>query len=144
MRFSQVMFAALALTLSIWTPVFGQTSGDITGEVHDASGAVVPGAAVSVQDEGTGAHRSATSNGAGVYSFPSLLPGSYTVKVEKAGFRPITRKEVLLQVQQTIRIDFAMELGNVNQAVEVEGGAPQLDTENATVGSERQETEGDQ
>lgn len=135
MRFSQVMFAALALTLSIWTPVFGQTSGDITGEVHDASGAVVPGAAVSVQDEGTGAHRSATSNGAGVYSFPSLLPGSYTVKVEKAGFRPITRKEVLLQVQQTIRIDFAMELGNVNQAVEVEGGAPQLDTENATVGT---------
>ncbi|MDQ2949476.1 MAG: carboxypeptidase-like regulatory domain-containing protein, partial [Acidobacteriota bacterium] len=112
-----------------------QTFGEITGEVRDSSGAVVPGANVTIEDRDRGTHRSGVTNDSGVYTFPSLLPGTYNVKAEKSGFRPVTQKDILLQVQQTVRLDFALEVGNVNQAVEVQASTTQLNTEDATVGT---------
>src|SRR5438874_1650467 len=83
--------------------IWGQTLGTITGEVTDATGAVVPAAAVTVRNTGTNAVREAVTNAEGLYSVPSLQPGVYDVHVEKAGFRGATRSTIELQVQQTAR-----------------------------------------
>jgi hypothetical protein len=82
------------LFLLLGLPVFGQTFGEITGEVRDSSGAIIGGAAITVTNVATNATRSATSNDAGVYSFPSIPPGIYNLKAEKAGFKVVTRNQV--------------------------------------------------
>ena len=108
--------------------------GGIVGEVKDATGAVVVGATVSVTNTDTNATRSTLSNEAGLYSFPGLVPGPYTVRLQMTGFRPVARS-LELEVQQTARIDFSLELGQVNEAVEVTAQGALLNTENATVGT---------
>src|SRR6266852_4856391 len=110
-----------------------QILGGIVGEVKDATGAVVVGATVSVTNTDTNATRSTLSNEAGLYSFPGLVPGPYTVRLEMTGFRPAARS-LELEVQQTARIDFSLELGQVNEAVEVTAQGALLNTEDATVG----------
>ena len=112
-----------------------QTQGEITGEVKDQSGAVAPNAAVTVINTATNASRSSTTNQAGIYSFPSLVPGTYQVKVEAPGFQSMVRSNIDLQVQQTARIDFTLTVGQTSQAIEVSGLAQLLTTENATVGT---------
>src|SRR5262245_33072411 len=113
----------------------GQTQGEITGEVSDVSGAVIPGASVIVTNQGTSASRQVATNGAGVYSFPALLPGIYQVRVEKAGFQSMLRSGIQLQVQAVARIDFRMEVGQVSEALNVSSQAALLMTENATTGT---------
>src|ERR1700687_716098 len=112
-----------------------QTFGEITGEVKDQSGAVVPGIPVTVTNTGTNASRTTNTNDAGVYSFPSLIPGMYQVKVNAPGFQPMLRTKIDLQVQQTARIDFNLTIGQATQTIEVAGSAQMLTTENATVGT---------
>ncbi len=123
------------LVLALAVSGLGQTLGEITGEIKDASGGVVVGATVTATNLGTNARRATTTNGAGVYSFPSLVPGNYSLKVEMQGFRTVARGDIQLQVQQTARIDFTLQVGQVTEIVEVTGGAPLLATENATVGT---------
>jgi len=113
----------------------GQTFGTITGEVKDPSGAAVAGAEVTAQNVSTNATRSEKTNSDGVYSFAALLPGTYGLRVEMQGFRSEARSGVELQVQQTARVDFNLEVGQLNQTVEVSGNALQLTTEDATVGT---------
>jgi hypothetical protein len=103
--------------------------------VSDASGAAVPGAAVTVTNVGMNAPRSATTNAEGLYTFPALVPGMYQVKVEKDGFNAYVRKDIELQVQQTVRIDVSLTVGQVQQSIEVSGTAGLLTTEDATVGT---------
>jgi hypothetical protein len=124
----------VAVWLSIAT-ASAQTFGDITGEVKDQSGAVVPSVPVTVTNTGTNVSRTTNTNDAGVYSFPSLVPGTYTVKVEAPGFQPIIRTNIELQVQQTARIDFSLMVGQATQTVEVAAAAQLLTTESATVGT---------
>src|SRR5207248_887480 len=116
-------------------PSLGQTFGEITGEVTDSSGAVVIGASVSVTNPQTNFTRTATTNNAGAYSFPALLPGVYNVRAEMQGFQSELRTGVGLQVQQVARIDFQFRVGAVAETVEVAGGAPLLTTENAALGT---------
>ena len=73
---------------------FGQTFGSIDGEARDSTGAVVAGVTVSATNSGTNAVRTAVTNEAGVYSFPSLPPGIYTLRAEKPGFRTVVRSQV--------------------------------------------------
>jgi len=112
-----------------------QTFGDITGEVHDQSGAAAPNASVTVTNTATSASRSTTTNDVGIYSFPSLVPGTYQIRVELQGFQPIVRSGVELEVQQTARVDFTLTVGQAAQAIEVTGAGVILATENATVGT---------
>src|SRR5262249_27928445 len=79
--------------------------------------------------------REAVSNSAGNYNFPELSPGVYNVQAEMQGFQTEVRRSVELQVQQAARIDFRLNIGAITQTVEVAGGPPLLDTENATVGT---------
>src|SRR5437016_2123900 len=111
-----------------------QTFGEITGEVKDPSGAVVPGAMVTATNTGTNALRSTVTNEAGIYSFPSLVPGLYSVKVALPGFQPVARS-IELQVQQTARVDFTLAVGQTSETIQVSDFAQLLTTESATVGT---------
>src|SRR5579863_3394342 len=87
----------LLLVLGLCLPIgiaSAQTFGDITGEVKNQSGAVVPGVPVTVTNSGTNVSRTTNTNDAGVYSFPSLVPGTYQVKVEAPGFQPMVRTDI--------------------------------------------------
>src|SRR5262245_4680619 len=121
----------------IWSAsiVRPQTLGEMTGEVNDASGAVMPGATVVVTNQNTNIRRQGVTNGSGVYSFPSLQPGIYSVRVEKVGFQSQVRSGIELQVQAVARIDFRLDVGQVTEALNVSAQAALLVTENATTGT---------
>jgi hypothetical protein len=132
---SVVLFClAFLVCLSFSVPCFAQTLGTITGEVKDSSGAIVPGVTVTVVNKATNATRTASSNTVGLFDFPALQPGQYTVKSELDGFKTVTR-EVELQVQGTVRVNFTMEVGTISENALVTGVAPLIVTENATVGT---------
>ena len=123
-----------ALTL-FSLPLFSQTLGEITGQITDASGGIVPGATITVTNTATNAVRTAISTDAGDYAFPSLAPGVYTMRIEKVGFKTSTSRDVQVQVQQTVRLDFSMAVGQVSESIEVSAQATQLQAENATLGT---------
>ena len=125
----------LWLVFPLLSPVYGQTSGEITGKVVDSSGAVVPGANVTITNLATSQARQVQTNESGNYSAPFLAPGTYRVRVERQGFKAATRGDIGLQVADSLRVDFSMELGNVSEAIEVEASAPLLTTESGTVGT---------
>ncbi len=127
-----ILFLGLALPIGIAS---AQTFGEITGEVRDPSGAVVPRAAVAITNTATNVSRTTVTNNEGIYSVPALNPGIYQIKVESDGFQPTVRSNVELQVQQTARVDFALAVGQTAQTVEVSSSALMLTTENATVGT---------
>ncbi|MBX5495544.1 MAG: TonB-dependent receptor [Bryobacteraceae bacterium] len=132
---TKVFAVLLAVCALVPANLRGQTFGEITGEIRDATGAVIAGATVTVTNLNTNATRTAVSNEAGVYSFPLLVPGSYSAKVEKVGFKSATRSQFDVQVQQSARIDFVLEVGSVSESIEVSASAGVLATENATVGT---------
>src|SRR6266404_8597860 len=125
----------LAIALCMPLAVFAQTSGSITGEVTDQSGAVAPNATVTATNSKTNVARSTATNASGIYSFPDLTPGTYEVKVSAPGFATIVKTNIELQVQQTARVDFSLSVGQAAQTVEVTGSTNSLNTENATVGT---------
>ena len=114
---------------------YAQTGGQITGVVTDPSGALIPGAAVTVTNTATNVARSTETNAAGLYSFPDLTPGVYDVKVVAAGFGTVVKTGIELQVEQVGRIDFALAVGQAQQTIEVAANAALLATENASVGT---------
>ena len=79
----------LTSLLFIATALFAQTAGQITGEVRDPSGAIVPDAAITATNTATNVARSTVTNKEGIYSFPELAPGLYSVKCESSGFAPV-------------------------------------------------------
>ena len=134
-RFVRTQLFVLGCVLMANQAAFAQTFAALSGDTRDASGAVVAGAVVTAVNVGTNAARSVTTNEAGDYSFPSLPPGIYTVKVEKSGFKTVIRNEIELQVQQSARVDFEMQVGQVTESIEVRASATLLATEDATVGT---------
>lgn len=129
------LFALGVMLIGLGLPSFGQTFGDINGEVRDPSGAKVTGVQVTLTNTSTNAVRTATTNEDGIYSFPALVPGSYNLRAEKTGFKVVTRTSIEIQVQQSARIDVELPLGQVSESVEVSGAAQLLTTEDATVGT---------
>ncbi|MEO7651855.1 MAG: carboxypeptidase-like regulatory domain-containing protein, partial [Bryobacteraceae bacterium] len=109
-------------------------TAQITGRIADPTGAVVPAANVSVTNVDTGDKRNTTSNEQGYYTVLFLEPGNYQVQIQANGFKPIVRSAVKLQVEQVARLDFKVELGNVNETIEVAGAAPLVDSETSAVG----------
>jgi hypothetical protein len=129
---TKLLLFGLAL---LGAPIFGQTLGEITGQIVDSTGAVIAGATISITNVSTNATRNAVSTDAGVYTFPSLPPGTYNMRVEKAGFKTATTNQIEVQVQQTVRMDFNLSVGQVSESVEVSAQASQLQAENSTVGT---------
>lgn len=124
-----IMLVALAIASQ------AQTSAEITGLVKDPTGAAVAGANVTVTNKATGGTRKLTSNSEGLYSFPSLPPGVYELKVEQSGFKISLIDNIRLEVQQTARLDVTMEVGQVGETVTVTNTVALLNSENTTIGT---------
>ncbi len=112
-----------------------QTSGGVfRGEVRDPSNAVVPQAKVIIRSNDNGTEIIAESNGDGLYVTPTVIPGSYTLSATKPGFETEVFGPVTLEVNQTVRVDFALNIGAASESVQVEASGTQLlSTESAEV-----------
>src|SRR5271163_3480959 len=136
------ILAALALGISLClaamllgSPLSAQsTFGSVSGSVTDASGSAVPDAQVTLTDIGTAAKQTYTTGSDGLYQFVNLNPGEYRLDFEKAGFKHTKRDSVAVQVQQAVRIDATMEVGAVNQTVEVTAETPLLQPTDTSLG----------
>src|SRR5262245_28783621 len=107
-------------------------TGTIAGTIQDTSGAVIPGATVTLTNPGIiGGNQSTVTNEGGTYRFTRLVPGTYNLKTELAGFRPAERSSIVVNADVTVRVDLTLEVGNVTDAVTVTGDALLLDTTTA-------------
>lgn len=121
--------------LLINTPTYSQVNlGRINGTVSDQSGGVISSATVIVLDEARGVPRTLTTDDAGAYSAPALIPGTYTVRVESKGFSTFERKGIEVGVGQEIRIDVSLQPGEQSQLVTVTSELPEVNTTNAQLG----------
>lgn len=111
-----------------------ETRSTLTGRVTDPSGAVIPGAAITITDTDTGAIIVVKSNGAGNYTAPFLTPGDYKVAVQMPGFKAYVHTGLVLQTEQTVAENIILEVGSVSQAVTVNAGTPLIDTTDASTG----------
>lgn len=106
----------------------------ITGSVTDTSGAVIPSAAVSIENIATGVHRNTLTSPAGIYDVPGLEPGRYSVRVEKAGFEALQRSEITLYPATVARVDAQLKVGSEQQSITVNAGSEQVNTETSENG----------
>ncbi len=132
--FSHLFLLALVLTSALALRAQEVTAA-INGVVTDPSGAAVAGAKVTAKDLDRGSSFPTTADGSGFYNLPRLPVGRYEVRVENAGFQAAVKPEVVLQLNQNAKIDFALQVGNVNQTVEVTTDAPILQTQATQLGT---------
>jgi len=123
-----------ALFIGVQTASAQVDTGTIFGTVSDQSGAVVPGADVTLTNEGTSLSVKITTTSFGGYNFTPLKIGNYTITVEKAGFEKVVHPHIPLQVQEQVKIDITLVPGQVTQTIEVTAAAPLLQTQSASVG----------
>ena len=136
----------LAVLLAVFSvSAFAQgNKAEINGTVTDTSGAVVPGATVTVTKVDTGATRTVTAGDAGQYSAPLLDIGVYKVTVSKDGFQTTSQENIVLQTSDRLRIDIQLKPGTVSGEVTITAAAPLVETESSdrgTVVSGREVTE---
>ncbi|MFL6449436.1 MAG: carboxypeptidase regulatory-like domain-containing protein [Bryobacteraceae bacterium] len=126
-------FASLALL--VLSLVQGQVErASLAGTVTDTSGAVIPGVTIKVINEGTNTAVNLETDAAGEFRAVNLTPGSYSVSAEKSGFQRYLSKGLVLQVAQEARLDVRLQVGGLEQTVEVNAAPPLLQTEGSTVG----------
>ncbi len=133
------VIALLAFALMVSTAPMANAQvlyGSITGTVTDATGAVVPGATVTIMNTATGTSDETTTSEAGIYHFVNVPAGSYNLTVTAQGFRPYTAEGVKVTVNSVTRVDVQAELGQVAEQITVEASAAVLQTEKATTGGE--------
>ena len=109
--------------------------GTILGTVTDATGAVLTKASVTVRQTATGLTRSELTNDSGEYSIQQLPVGTYTLIAEQAGFKRTERTAIELRVDDRLRIDISLELGQTSETVAVEASTPVISTDSSTVGT---------
>src|SRR5215475_11815132 len=114
----RVLFLSV-LASAAGTTALSQTA-QVTGRVSDQSGAVVPGAQITLTNTATGINRESVSNDDGYFTIPLVQPGEYRITVKKDGCKPVIQSGVTLNVEQVARLDFKLELGAVTEVVNVE------------------------
>src|SRR5499426_1858269 len=113
----------------------GQMFGELVGKVSDDQGGVLPGVTVTLSGPAAMGTPTATTNASGLYRFPAVNSGTYTLKFELAGFAPMVREGIVVPVRQTITVDAAMKLASLQETVTVSGSSPTVDVENTKVGA---------
>lgn len=109
--------------------MYAQTStGSLSGSVTDPNGAVVPGAKVTATSATTGGKLEMTTTDAGLYVFPAVPVSTYNITVEKTGFKKLNRTNIEIRIAQRQDLDLRLEVGDVQQTVEVSAEAPLLET----------------
>jgi hypothetical protein len=126
-----VLFLLALVMLS--TAAYGQATANIVGTVTDPSGAAVPSAKIIITNTATGIVRSTTSNTTGSYAARELTIGSYSVRVEAPGFKAYQQNGITLNVNDTVRADALLEVGETQESVTVEANAVQVQADSNEV-----------
>src|ERR1700704_5083783 len=133
-KISILMPVFLTLGILLSTHAYAQTSGaTLSGTVTDQSGGVVPQAAVSIKYVATGIERANTSNAAGFYSVPNLLPGTYEARASAKGFSTELQTGINLTVGEQQVLNFALHVGQISQTVEVSTEAPTVELGSSSI-----------
>jgi hypothetical protein len=115
--------------------VFAQlSSGSMSGTVTDASGAVVADAKVTATQTASGRTFTTVTTGAGLYAFPNLDVGAYSLTIEKSGFKKLTRSNLVVAISDRAIVNVSLEVGDVSQSVTITDDAPQLQTQTTEIG----------
>lgn len=122
----------LSLLTVCWA--FAQNFSTVTGSVTDKSGAAMAGVKITAQNLDTQIARESTSDEGGLFTLPLLPPGRYKVTAQKDGFRQAFQDNLTLEVNQTARVEFQLEVGQVSESVEVKASAPLLESDNSAIG----------
>lgn len=130
----RITIAAIAASLLIFPALTkGQVStAQLSGSLHDPSGAMIPGAEVSATQTATGVVTTTTANGQGLFTLPTLAVGPYTIKVTASGFVPYRQTGVVLTVGQELTLEIALKIGASNQEVTVTADTVALDATSPT------------
>ena len=123
-----VCFALITIPLLAQSP-----NGNINGLVSDPSSAAVIGAEIVAANDVTGVQYTTKTNSEGIYVLPNLPPGPYRLQVSKIGFKTLVKPDIVLNVQDSLSINFTLLVGAFHEVVTVQGGAPLVNTESATV-----------
>ena len=132
-NFRTVLLSSLLLA-SLPAGVWAQATGQVSGQVVDPSGAVVPEAAIQLTNEGTNQTRNGKTAGDGFYTFALVNPGVYTVKVTVAGFTTQARSGVEVALSGTSRVDFTLQVGQLSETITATEAAALVETRSATLG----------
>src|SRR5207237_301125 len=120
---------ALCAFALLGTPAAAQqTTGNIQGRIVDAQKAAVPGVTVTAKSASTGFTRTEVSDAEGIYRLNALPVGTYDVHAELSGFSTVSRKDIVVNVGQTVSVDFAMKVAAVAETVNVTGASPLIAT----------------
>lgn len=111
------------------------TNASLSGRITDPANALLVDAQVMAISAGTNIRYQATTNDSGEYHLANLPPAAYRLEIQKSGFKKLIKPDVVLHVQDALRIDLQMTLGDISETVMVESGAPLVNTESATVSS---------
>ena len=135
----------LAIVLLMLGSISAQSfKATVVGQVSDATGAVIPGATVTIVDKDTARTLTATSNDEGSFTISQIPPGNYEVRVEATNFKLSVQTGLVLETDQTQRLDMTLEAGNVSEMVTVEAAAQVINSETSDKGeviTNRQVTE---
>src|SRR5258708_26716467 len=131
------IYAILTLALLLSAPVYAQVSGaTLSGKVMDASGAVVTNAKVSIRNTATDVKRDVTTDSAGFYSAPNLLPGIYDITVVAPGFSTSVQTGLTLTVGAAQALDISLQIGRKTERTDVSGIAPDIQLASSIMGAE--------
>jgi hypothetical protein len=131
----QRIFQALYILIALSSTLFAQTgTSSITGSVTDSSGGALPGVDITLTNPETGARLDTITNETGIYRFGSLPPGAYKIEALLPGFSPLSRGPLTLQVSQTLAIDLTLQVGQVNETVQVTEAAPLVASQTSDIG----------
>lgn len=123
----------LCVTLLAFPIAAQSPNGTISGLVLDPSGKVITGADITIVNDLTRVQYGAKTNGEGIYVVSNLPPGQYRLQVSKTGFKTLIKPDIILNVLGALAINFTLPIGAASETVTVEGGAPIVDTQDATV-----------
>jgi hypothetical protein len=129
--FIAVLLWTVSTALTGWAQVDTAT---VVGTIRDSSGAVVPNVTITATEMDTGIKLTVKSSTDGTYALTPLQIGRYAVSAQATGFQPERRENIVLDVQQNLRLDFQLHVGSVTQTAEVSSEAPLLETETASMG----------
>jgi outer membrane receptor protein involved in Fe transport len=127
-------FRSLLPLLIAVSSAHAQTTATLSGSTLDKSGAAVPGVKVVAVNQETQISREAVSSDSGVFAIQLLPPGTYSIRVEKQGFRAIRQENVRLEVNQSVQLDFSLDVGAVTETIEVKDTPPLLDSATSAIG----------
>jgi len=133
MRFPLVVCVFVCIVV-MTIPSFGQSpNGNINGLISDPTNAAVADAEIVAVNDVTGVQCTTKTNSEGMYVLPNLPPGPYRVQVSKIGFKTLIKPDIVLNVQDSLSINFTLLVGAFHEIVTVQGGAPIVNTESAAV-----------